>query len=87
MTFREYGKSMSYFSEKAEDIFSYMQGLDLNRMDTLKKVEKLDICKQILFGMKICGQVTYQKLLKKSFVSWGKSYKYNDKLKIGVRWE
>ena len=72
MTFREYGKSMSYFSEKAEDIFSYMQGLDLNRMDTLKKVEKLDICKQILFGMKICGQVTYQKIIEEELCKLGK---------------
>lgn len=44
-----------------------MQGLGLNRMDTLKKVEKLDVCKQILFGMKICGQVTYQKIIEEEF--------------------
>jgi len=67
MTFREYGKSISCFSENAEDIFSYMQGIGLNRMDTLKKVEKLDVCKQILLGMKICGQVTYQKIIKEEF--------------------
>lgn len=72
MTFREYGNSMSNFSEKAEDIFLYMQGLGLNRMDTLKKVEKLDICKRILSGMEICGQVTYQKIIEEEFYKLGK---------------
>lgn len=67
MTFREYGRSMSCFSERAEDILSHMQGLRLDRMDTLRKVEKLAACKEILFGMKKCGQVTYQKIIEDEF--------------------
>lgn len=74
MTFREYGRSMSCFSENLENILSHMQGLRLDRMDALRKVEKLDACKQILFGMKKCGQVTYQKIIEEEFDKLGKIF-------------
>ena len=70
MTFREYGRSR-YFSERLDGIFLYIQGLDLNRTDTLGKISKLDTCKQILSGMKQCGQVTYHKIIKEEFLKLG----------------
>ncbi|WP_278337317.1 hypothetical protein [Clostridium cochlearium] len=32
---------------------------------------KLDTCKQILSGMKQCGQVTYHKIIKEEFYKLG----------------
>lgn len=81
MTFREYGRSASYFSENAEDILAYFQKNNFDRMDTLKKVDKVYSCKEILFGMKKCGQVTYQKIIEQELCNLKKLHLLNSNIK------
>ena len=44
----------------------------IDRNDALKKVEKKDIFRRILYGMKKCGQLTYREIIKDEFQREGK---------------
>lgn len=72
MTFREYGRRMDYFSENVEKILRHFESLEMERMDTLKKVEKVDACRWILMGMKKCGQVLYCRIVVDELYKSGK---------------
>lgn len=72
LVFREYSNSMGLFSEKAESILQHFSDMRLDRNDLLRKLEKRDTFRKILFGMKRCGQVAYRKIIKNEFEKCGK---------------
>ena len=63
MTFREFGRSTELYSEQFERIHTYMKNLSLNRLDSLKKLGKIDIFNRVILGLKKCGQKSYLKVL------------------------
>lgn len=65
--FREFGSSIGVFSEEADKILDYFRKSKFERMDMLKKVEKVGVLKRILLGMKRCGQTTYYNIIAEVF--------------------
>ena len=72
LVFREYGSGEHLFTENAEKICKYFMESKIDRNDALKKVEKKDIFRRILYGMKKCGQLTYREIIKDEFQREGK---------------
>lgn len=46
--------------------------LNYQRHDMLRKIEKRDAFRKILWGMKRCGQTTYYEIIKNEFANSGK---------------
>lgn len=72
MVFRQYGNSMELFTERAEIIHEQFEKMNFQRHDTLRKVEKREVFRKILLGMRRCGQVTYHEIIKSEFENSGK---------------
>lgn len=65
--FREYGRSPELFIERKDRVLDVLGVQNYLRHDVLKKIEKRDAFRKILWGMKKCGQTSYCEILKRKF--------------------
>lgn len=72
MMFREYGRSNERFVERQERVLKVSGIINYERYDVIKKIEKIDVFRKIILGMKRCGQTTYYEVIKSEFMNNGK---------------